>query len=131
MKTKLLLISLFATSTFAAVPSDIKKQQHDLKCRHIEHIYDWTIQMAGSTGYLDAVSNMPINIRNAQFNKMMNSKYDFSGGKNADILDTLVPASLMGGYMPPKRKESTATIKHIGGGGGKSGNKKSKPKLIF
>lgn len=73
MKAKLLLISLFATSTFAAVPSDIKKQQHDLKCRHIEHIYDWTIQMAGSTGYLDAVSNMPINIRNAQFNKMMNS----------------------------------------------------------
>ena len=78
---------------------------------------------------------------NPQFRQQMQGQFDFSGGKNADILKRPVPAALLQNMLPKNvnmnyagglnsTKTSKATITHSsgGGGGGKSGGK---PKLIF
>lgn len=78
---------------------------------------------------------------NPQFRQQMQQQYDFSGGKNADILDRPAPTSLLENMLPKNvnmnysgglnsTKHSTATITHGGGsGGGKSGG--SKPKTLY
>ena len=78
---------------------------------------------------------------NPQFKQQMQGQFDFSGGKNADVLKRPLPAAFLQNYLPKKinmdytgglnsTKTSKATIYHNGGsgGGGKSGGK---PKLIF
>lgn len=101
MKAKLLLISLFATSSFAMTPSD-KKLQHYSKCSRIEQLYDYTIQMASRTGSLDQISDMPINIRQDQFNKVMN-RWVVEVARQFKIESTIQPPKVIINGVPQKR----------------------------
>lgn len=78
---------------------------------------------------------------NPQFKAMMNAQYDFSNGRNADILKRPMPKEVLQSLMPKNvnmnytggltsSKTSNATIRHTGGSG-KSSSGSSSKKLIF
>jgi len=123
-----------------STPESMINLQSQVDQRAMNNLYRQQMIEASKTKQESTPTVGDLMMYNPQFRQQMQGQFDFSGGKNADILKRPVPAALLQNMLPKNvnmnyagglnsTKTSKATIYHNGGsGGGKSGGK---PKLIF